>query len=111
MKKSRIILVLVVGLALGFGCAKPDWIEQTLVTVDVTGTWQTTEGALFVLGWSNRGQRSRGHCSCLTPPPRRRSGPIDGGVAGDVFRFKLTNGDNATFGSADGHRRRNERSV
>ena len=21
------------------GCAKPDWVQQTLVTVDVTGTW------------------------------------------------------------------------
>ena len=22
------------------GCARPDWIEQTLVTVDVTGVWR-----------------------------------------------------------------------
>ena len=24
------------------GCARPDWIEQTLVTVDVTGVWRGT---------------------------------------------------------------------
>ena len=43
MRKSRIILMLVVGLALA-GCARPDWIEQTLVTVDVTGTWVGSMG-------------------------------------------------------------------
>jgi len=32
---TRVILVAV--LAFGSGCAKPDWIQQTLVTVDVTG--------------------------------------------------------------------------
>src|SRR5262252_7311213 len=31
-------LMLVVALSVS-GCAKPDWIQQTLVTVDVTGTW------------------------------------------------------------------------
>ena len=30
-------------LAIGSGCiTRPDWIEQTLVTVDVTGIWQGT---------------------------------------------------------------------
>jgi hypothetical protein len=24
------------------GCTRPDWIEATLVTVDVTGVWQGT---------------------------------------------------------------------
>ena len=24
------------------GCTRPDWIESTLVTVDVTGVWQGT---------------------------------------------------------------------
>ena len=32
--------ILVAALAGGSGCARPDWIEQTLVTVDVTGTWR-----------------------------------------------------------------------
>jgi hypothetical protein len=34
---TRVILMAI--LAFGSGCAKPDWIEQTLVTVDVTGRW------------------------------------------------------------------------
>src|SRR6266404_8545780 len=29
-----------VALMWGVGCASPDWIERTLVTVDVTGTWE-----------------------------------------------------------------------
>src|SRR5262245_42832546 len=28
----------------GSGCARPDWIDQTLVTVDVTGVWRGTSG-------------------------------------------------------------------
>ena len=39
---TRVMLVAV--LAFGSGCAKPDWIEQTLVTVDVTGTWRGSAG-------------------------------------------------------------------
>jgi hypothetical protein len=33
-------------LACASSCAKPDWIEQTLVTVDVTGTWYDDAGSL-----------------------------------------------------------------
>ena len=38
MTRRYTLLTLVVVLAVS-GCAKPDWIQQTLVTVDVTGTW------------------------------------------------------------------------
>ena len=31
--------MLLAALACSVGCARPDWIEQTLVTVDVTGRW------------------------------------------------------------------------
>jgi len=41
---ARVILVAV--LALGSGCAKPDWIDQTLMTVDVTGTWRDSGGTI-----------------------------------------------------------------
>jgi len=34
----RYILVSIV-LLCGAGCARTDWIEQTLVTVNVTGQW------------------------------------------------------------------------
>ena len=50
MTTKMIPLVLVVALVLGSSCAKPDWIEQTLVTADVTGTWRTApEGAFGIL--------------------------------------------------------------
>ena len=31
-------------LEISSGCAKPDWIDRTLVTVDVTGTWTGSVG-------------------------------------------------------------------
>ena len=47
--------LLVLGCA---GCAKPDWIESTLVTVDVTGdwvgTWTSTGGGVATLYLSAR---------------------------------------------------------
>ena len=40
------LVILVAVLALGSGYAKSDWIQQTLVTADVTGTWVGRGGAL-----------------------------------------------------------------
>ncbi|HEU5153366.1 MAG TPA: hypothetical protein VFU03_01400 [Gemmatimonadales bacterium] len=46
---NNIVCILIAAtLAIGSGCARPDWIESTLVTVDLTGVWQgtfTREGA------------------------------------------------------------------
>ena len=84
----------------GSGCAKSDWIDRTLVTVDVTGTWQGSPGgpgtqnpgALFlnlrqegatVQGFIHQG--ASGAASSL-------DGPISGTVAGDLFRFRSTRG-------------------
>ena len=47
-------------LAIGSGCAKPDWIEQTLVTVDVTGTWRSTEGSLVEFVLEQQGSKVKG---------------------------------------------------
>lgn len=81
------------------GCTtSPDWIERTLVTVDVTGTWEgtaarTNHGA-FQLSLEQQGARVKGvirnfggggGCSNVV-------GPIEATVAGDVFSFKQTNG-------------------
>jgi hypothetical protein len=71
-------------LVLGSGCAKPDWIQSTLVTVDVTGTWLGVRGrqspaqagaAGTNVDWhdlgSHRGQQSVGNISTLlgrSPP-------------------------------------------
>jgi hypothetical protein len=98
--KVLIGLLIATTLAIGSGCAKPDWIDRTLVTVDVTGAWRGTPGgpgtqnpgALFfdlkqegatVQGFIRQG--TSGATSSL-------DGPISGTVAGDVFRFRSTRG-------------------
>jgi hypothetical protein len=95
--RMKIIAGLLVAAALAFasGCAKTDWIDRTLVTVDVTGTWYGRSA-----GGVGAGQRdvflelkqegSRVSGSMRTAP--FGSGPIDGTVAGDVFRFKNSTG-------------------
>src|SRR5262245_53379979 len=96
---GRQALVVAVMLILLSACAKPDWIEQTLVTVDVTGTWQgyqagpLGQGGFYELFLEQEGPKVKGSI-------RRAgavqgliiSGPIEGTVAGDVFRFGQTNG-------------------
>ena len=57
--------ILVAALACGSGCARPDWIEQTLVTVDVTGTWQgsvvhASGIALYELTLEQQGPKVKG---------------------------------------------------
>jgi hypothetical protein len=84
-------LILVAGLACESGCAKPDWIQSTLVTVDVTGTWRATTGDLQ-LTLQQEGSR-------ITGIMRRTGGSntvvasegqIRGAVAGDVVRWQQT---------------------
>ena len=53
-------VLLLAALACGSACARSDWIEQTLVTVDVTGTWQSTEGPLFELELEQQGPKVKG---------------------------------------------------
>jgi hypothetical protein len=88
----------------GFGCAKTDWIDRTLVTVDVTGTWSVVEGAVgrmtsFELeqqGSTVKGSISAdpsGASGADGATPTSLLGPISGTVAGDVFRFRSTRGD------------------
>src|SRR5262245_6449670 len=77
-------MILVGVLALASGCARPDWIEQTLVTADVTGTWQSNEGTFLELTLEQRGTKVEG--SVLRP--KHYAGPIEGTVAGDLFTFR-----------------------
>jgi hypothetical protein len=85
-------------LAFGLGCAQKDWIDRTLVTVDVTGTWERVGGAgdgvfQFVLeqqgsvvkGFAGGDSRGLG-CQNLA------MGSIEGTVAGDVFYFRDSRG-------------------
>jgi len=82
-------VILVAALACGSGCARPDWIQQTLVTVDVTGTWRTTEGGRFELDLEQEGSKVKGSMRLAgLPGVSNLSGPIDGTVSGDTFSFK-----------------------
>jgi hypothetical protein len=101
-------VLLATGLVLGgFGCAKTDWIDRTQVTVDVTGTWSGravplgTSGAPPEISFELEQQGSivkgfmrlpaGGSSLSVAHAFRISPGPIDGTVAGDVFRFRLTN--------------------
>jgi hypothetical protein len=92
-------VILVAMLALGSGCAKSDWIQHTLVTVDVTGVWvgsvaRGVPSPEVRLELDQRGPKVVGY---LRTPGTRGThyqlddGPIDGTVSGDVFRFAVTN--------------------
>jgi hypothetical protein len=86
-------------LVFGTGCAQKDWIDRTLVTVDVTGTWEggmvgsgggpgssTVQFELEQQGSTVKGF-TRGY-SRGVGCQGTDVGPIEGTVAGDVFRFR-----------------------
>ena len=93
-------VVLVATLACGSGCTRPDWIEQTLVTVDVTGTWQSTKGGLFEFELNQQGAQVKGAYRIVLG--QSISGAIEGTVEGDMFRFRQTSG---TYGPVQGEMR------
>jgi len=85
-------LLVAAALSLASGCAKRDWIDRTLVTGDVTGTWQTDDARLQ-LNLKQQGARAMGLMLRLGAFGLNRvSGGIEGTVAGDVFRWKQTSG-------------------
>jgi hypothetical protein len=90
--KTTVRVFLVAALACGSGCVRSDWIEQTLVTVNVTGTWRSTEGGLFELELEQQGPRVNGSMQMkgLTSLVSV-SGPIVGSVTGDTFSFRGPN--------------------
>ena len=92
-------LLLAMLLTMDAGCARTDWIDRTLVTVDVTGTWNgRSEGGGPMEGSFNFDLKQEGSkvtgllqyrgCTGRGDP----SGPIEGTVGGDVFRFRNTRG-------------------
>jgi hypothetical protein len=90
--KALIGLLTVATLLIGSGCAKQDWIDRTLVTVDVTGVWRgpmsqlsTGSGGEARLELQQQGPNVSGHMQI--PAGTIVSGPITGTVAGDVFKF------------------------
>ena len=88
----RSMLPLIALLIVVSGCARPDWIQRTLVTVDVTGTWEraaarTSQGA-FQLSLEQQGSQVKGLIRNFGGSCANVAGPIEGTVAGDVFSFR-----------------------
>jgi hypothetical protein len=83
-------VLIAAALAFGSGCARSDWIDRTLVTVDVTGVWTGNWGGTgaggFRLELEQQGSKVKGVIRFAGN--LADAGPIDGMVAGDVFRFK-----------------------
>ena len=112
-----------VAFVLVCGCAQKDWIDRTLVTVDVTGVWEGTQdfgpggggGRDIVIVLQQQGAKVTGEirnsASALgigSPPDT----PVEGTVNGDTLRMSgrrtsvvlQVNGDEMT-GSGDGGNR------
>jgi hypothetical protein len=91
-------LLIAATLLVALGCVKQDWIDRTLVTVDVTGTWSGSIGGagglLQEISFELKQEGSRVTGSMRLRPSARVTGavPIEGTVAGDVFRFSEQNG-------------------
>jgi hypothetical protein len=78
-------------LAVASGCAKTDWIDRTLVTVDVTGTWHGAVGTgagsrELLLEVDQQGPTVTGFARSIMGGGQRTS-TIQGTVTGDVFRL------------------------
>ena len=85
------------------GCAKSDWIERTLVTVDVTGTWSggvggtggANVGGTIWLELEQQGATVNGsmrYVGLRSPSLSAEMRAIHGTVTGDVFRFRQESG-------------------
>ena len=90
-------LLVVAAVAVDSGRAKTDWIDRTLVTVDVTGTWS---GSLHGVGTGSRellldlkqnGSTVKGSVQ-VSPTAGMMPDTIDGTLAGDGFRFRDSRG-------------------
>jgi hypothetical protein len=77
------LALIAAGLLLGSGCAsRPDWIEATLVTVEVSGVWS---GDAFVLELTQEGSKptSQGPCASAA------TGDDTGACGGPLDRRRL----------------------
>jgi hypothetical protein len=90
--KTFAVVLIAATLLVGIGCAKTDWIDRTLVTVDVSGVWRgamsqlsTGSGGEARLELQQQGPNVSGQMQI--PAGTIVSGPITGTVAGDVFKF------------------------
>jgi hypothetical protein len=93
-------VILVVALVCASGCtAHPDWIERTLVTVDVTGVWSgaISQGGSYVevsMVLKQEGPKVTGSLRWRGFSEPRvfgdLPGPVQGTVSGDRFEFSRT---------------------
>jgi hypothetical protein len=99
--KGTVWVILVVALATGSSCTHPDWIERTLVTVDVTGTWSGTiaagaNAAEILIDLKQEGPKVEGSVRwkgfAFTTNFGDLAGLVEGTVSGDRFEFRRTNG-------------------
>jgi hypothetical protein len=85
--KAIVGLLAVVALVFGSGCAtKQDWIDRTLVTEDVTGTWYGTVGSPsggfagsfeLWLDLEQNGQKVKGSVRFTPSQTMNNNGPIN----------------------------------
>ncbi len=103
-RPASLVLLIMASLLVALGCASRDWIDRTLVTVDVTGSWSgRPEGAQFgrpeelVLELRQEGSVVTGMLRSATTQKTSGTGPltgpIKGTVAGDVFSFRDSRGN------------------
>jgi hypothetical protein len=86
------------GAGLQLGLRQGDWIERTLVTVDVSGSWYgTIRGSLAStqqvwLDLRQEGAKVSGSILFKPDQSTNSSGPIEGAISGDILRYKLVRG-------------------
>jgi len=85
-------LLVVAVVAVASGCAKTDWIDRTLVTVDVTGVWERAGSSTIRLELKQQGPNVTGYLRLYGHAGTPSSGDLAGSVAGDTFRFRQVNG-------------------
>src|SRR5262245_66553084 len=103
-------LLLAISLAICLGCAKQDWIDRTLVTVDVTGAWSgellsrggaggMAQRSTVSLTLDQKGSRVTGafevvatEFALFSSLGARRSGGVEGTVAGGALMISVSNG-------------------
>jgi hypothetical protein len=96
------LVLVAVSLILWSGCAKPDWIQQTLVTVDVTGSWfgscSARTGSIpnIQMKLTQSGSKVTGQ-SLTSSPTFGGMWGLEGTINGDVFRFQTQSGLGGEF--------------
>ena len=80
------------------GCARPDWIESTLVTVDATGRWSGmvlghgTVGGRFDMVLRQTGAKVAGDLKLAGGDATLLDGPVEGTIQGDLLKFSRPDG-------------------